>query len=279
MDTIHRPKLNSSRTSNRIFIEIPVDVYGTDLAGVDFTDRAITKFVSHKGASLLLARRLGPDQEIVMSLASGREAQARIVGHIECLSKHIVYGVAFLGAEEDFWGIAFQQQQSTTAGNVLLECLACRRREDIALDEIGLAVFEARERLLRDCQSCCMSTFWVPVRPFDCIIKQTSGSKAPTMPSPQALSERQGAFGNRAGQRTCIRQLRNIEVVYAVDISCSGLRFRSCRLYAPDEWIEVAVPYIENAANVFVPAQIAWMKSFQDEKEYGTRYLTFAASR
>ncbi|MGE0407331.1 MAG: PilZ domain-containing protein [Candidatus Korobacteraceae bacterium] len=259
-----------------MFIKIPVEVLGTELTGMDFFDKAVTDSVSRHGAGILIARPLGPDQEIMIKLEHGREAAVRVIGHIGDHNDGFIYGITFIEDQQDFWGIEFHDIGIATAGRVLLECLACHRKIDFGLDVIDLAVFEAKERIRRSCSNCHDHTFWGPVHSSGATLEIPSETLPALPPSPSKLLDRRRNRRLHIQKAACIRQhFQTEEIANTLDVSHTGLRFRSRRSYQPDSWVEVAMPYIQGGANIFVPARIAWMKSESDLNEYGVEYQTF----
>jgi PilZ domain len=74
----------------------------------------------------------------------------------------------------------------------------------------------------------------------------------------------------------CVRQPNATEdIVACEDVSRGGLRFLSRRSYAAKCIIEVAVPYTEDAPNIFVPAQIVYVLELPERKLFrcGVAYL------
>ena len=67
------------------------------------------------------------------------------------------------------------------------------------------------------------------------------------------------------------------EVTQIVNISRGGFCFSSLNTYIKDSNIEVAVPYTEGAANIFVSAKVVWQREVpkSKRKEYGVSYQKF----
>ncbi len=262
----------SRARGNRVFLQIPVEVYGTELSGMHFLEKCITDSVSRNGASLAIGRSLAPDQEVsIKRINNNREGLARVVGQMGKSDGKLIYGVVFVDAEEDFWGISFTESQEPAAGKVLLECFACHRQEDAALDEMELAVFMAEGRLQRRCRRCRESTIWGPVLVSD---------PARQEEQPKLKLGRGGANPEERRQNrrmpmlrvACIRRQSRLDVVETIDVSRTGFRFRSRLSYDLDAWIETSVPYIKDGVNIFTPARIAWVRAANDFKEYGVEY-------
>lgn len=66
----------------------------------------------------------------------------------------------------------------------------------------------------------------------------------------------------------------NADVVDVMNVSRGGVCFRSVRVYPQDTWVQVAVPYTANAANIFVAGRIVRSRKLIDGLvEYGVEYV------
>jgi len=122
----------SERRSDRVTVEMPIEVSGADAIGKTFCDNSRTLIVSRHGAKILLTRKLAPDQEIIIrSLETGIEGACRVVGHITEEADGYTYGVSLLDEEVNPWGIEFPppSEAEKALGRVVLECARCHARE------------------------------------------------------------------------------------------------------------------------------------------------------
>ena len=72
----------------------------------------------------------------------------------------------------------------------------------------------------------------------------------------------------------CIRQLGfPDEIVVCQNLSRGGIRFRSSRLYATDSRIEVAVPFLSQGVNIFVPSYIVHVEERDGFFSIGAAYI------
>ncbi len=74
----------------------------------------------------------------------------------------------------------------------------------------------------------------------------------------------------------CIRHpMLGDEVVYTVNVSRGGFRFRSSKDYAVATLIEASLPYVPGAANIFAPARIVYREDYptQATRAYGVAYV------
>lgn len=153
------------RRTDRVTVAIPVEVTGTEAGGGGFFDRTETQRISRHGASLVLRRKLAPDQELTLrNLENQREAEVTVIGQIGTTEQGELYGVAFTsGSEsENLWDIAFPlvAESDDAAFRIVMGCVACKTREVAYLNELEAEVFQASGVLRRNCARCRQSTVW-----------------------------------------------------------------------------------------------------------------------
>ena len=73
----------------------------------------------------------------------------------------------------------------------------------------------------------------------------------------------------------CIQEPGGAEdVVQALDLSRTGITFHGSQPYEVNSWINLAVPYMPGAANIFVAGRIASRKDLPDGQfEYAVQYV------
>jgi hypothetical protein len=269
------------RRSDRIDLELPIRVFGTDVTGDDFSDETRTLVVSRYGAKILLNRKVAPEQELtVCCISSRKEASVRVIGQV---GKGPHYAVEILDIDFDLWGIEFPPlaDSENAAARVLLECPRCRSRELTYLNEFEAEVYGASNSLSRACKRCRETTLWRPSK-----AEVVSGQSAPLeelkeptqLPSTSPQRTRDERKHVRVSSRlsACIHHAAlGSEVVETEDVSRGGFRFKSRRSYPQDSLIEAAVPYSPTGANIFIPARIVRSVQLPEEKrtEYGVAYI------
>ena len=249
-----------ARQSERITLELPIQVTGSNLFGDVFLCEGWTEVVSENGARIRLTQSLAPDQEItVRCTETGNEAVARVVGRVNTKSKQNIYGIMLLNSVAHPWGISFPPRGDSAGavGRIVLECLACHMRELVYLDGFELEVLESSETLSRFCKRCADSTMWK--KSFE------------PLPSSQADSE-SSLNNSQERRREARREVRTIacirsreygeELVKVRNVSRSGLCFEGRRAYETNWGIEVAIPYSSGGGNIFLPARIARVQNF-----------------
>jgi PilZ domain len=247
----------TARRSDRISLEIPIQVVGSGGDGKVFVEDTRTVLVSRHGAKILLWTDLIPEQEITISCPStGKEAPARVVGRLEDVDGRRSYGVAFLDSEVDLWDIEFPPlaESEQAVGRVLLECMACHSRQVTYLDDYEAETLESSGHLSRPCKRCGTSLWKVRTDEPASLDPPIPSPKAPSSPEPVPVSPRASA-GLR--MRACLRHPQfGDEIVTTESVSRGGLSFRSAKDYDTSLPMQVAVPFLSGAANIFAPVHI-----------------------
>jgi hypothetical protein len=266
---VQEAAVSAPRKGDRISISISVQVSFTDLRGEHFSEVAQTVNVSRSGCCLLLKRSLASGQKIrFQRIGSGEEAVGRVVGQTGIRSEGNLYGVEVLDQGDNFWGIRFPEQKELEHSpvRVLLKCATCQSCEVVALNEVDLSVFQITHRLTRKCQVCSASTLWEQVP-----------DKVGPQESPRAEKKPEKRKHGRVNMKTvaCVGPLGpSADKVDVENISRGGMCFRSSRTYREDSWVQVAVPYTEGAANIFVAGRIVRSRKINNElTEYGVEYV------
>ncbi len=262
------------RSSDRVYLEIPIVLTGTDPAGREFVEETKTLVVGGRGAKIKSRHALVPQQRLrIRCLKTGRVSDLRVAGPIGGDEEGGHYGVELLNAGTDFWGISFPLLTSAgrAASRMLLECTRCHSQEVAHLDVFELEVLLANECLMRSCRQCKDSSLWIPPAlegGESAISDLASISRHP-------IHERKDP---RISLRVdaCIRHpVYGDEVVVTENVSRGGFRFRSTRDYPIASLIEAALPYVPGAANIFAPARIVYREDHptQAMRAYGVAYV------
>jgi hypothetical protein len=290
-DNLETNKRAEKRQSERISLSLPIEVWGTDLSGRDFKQKAVTKQLARYGGTMILGIALGPEQVVAIQLLSGRaqEANVRIVGQVGLQTLGHVYGFAFQDeTKQTFWGIHFPPlgENEDFLTKVVVECGGCSRREIAPLNEVEFDVFEANDRITRHCGACRQSTTWKKAN-----FERTEAQPArPTLPSeltsrnipptaetaapPWPATDLRRARRVKVGLKGCVLLGGDEQIVSVSDLSRGGIRFHARRKYDLDQWVQVAVPYTMASANIFRPGKILWRKERGDTAfEYGLKFV------
>jgi hypothetical protein len=258
-------------SSDRVAIGIPVVIRGTDLNGREFIERTSTEHISRHGASLVLKRLLGPDQQITLRRTGlGVETTARVVGQVGIRSQGHIYGIVLEDAH--FWGVNFPSATHVNL-RVELRCTCCAVRETAELNEIEAAVLEANKILSRPCSECHATTFWQALAANLQAACPSRDGESVAAPSSKTNRRRNLRTALRASACLCQPSgLRDVSRV--LDVSRGGISFQTTENYILHSWVELAAPYTEGGANIFVPGRIVWERRVNDEvREYGVQYV------
>ncbi len=145
-----------NRRSSRVKLKLPIQISGTNAMGGGFIEHGLAEVVNRHGAKIYLTNALVRDQEIrVLSLATGREANARVRGLIGKEPKGYCYGIQLLDVEVNIWGIEFLLlPESRRFVRMLLECVRCHTEELVILNEFEVEVLGANNSFSKDCSRC-----------------------------------------------------------------------------------------------------------------------------
>jgi hypothetical protein len=281
---------NTTRRSDRVSLELPLQLSGTDSTGQGYIAEGRTLLLSRHGAKIVLNRKLSPHQELtVRCLSTNSTADARVVGLIGRGPHGYFYGIEFLDEGANPWKIEFPPMADAhkAVARTLLECSACKTRAIAYMSDIEAEIFEANRCLPRTCQKCGGKALWT--EPVLVIIEgpdSTPSAKgfdvqAAMLKLLRSQNERQDT---RAHLRmtACVRSPEfGEEVVFTEDVSNGGLRFKSPKRYSLGSVIEVAVPYTRKVGNIFVLAQIEWEYPLPNEGVtlFGAWYVQMQGSK
>ena len=274
---------STARRSDRITIELPVVVTGSDALGSGFLEQGITAVIGRHGAKILLQRKLVPHQEInIRCLTTSKESDARIIGQVGgTLDGFFYYGVELLDSDTNIWDIEFPpvDESEVAVGRVLLECIRCHSRELVYLHEIEAEVFEVNRSLSRHCRKCSDLSVWRETHlRADEELPQAPSQPAAALPPPPPKRTRNDRKHLRLDLKVevCVRHPQyGEEIVGTVNVSRGGFRFKSRKNYGEGWVIEAALPYQRGGANIFAAARIVYVG--QDPSEgvnvYGVAYI------
>src|SRR5216684_4597667 len=145
------------RRSSRIPKEIDILLVGSDTEGKVFSETTKTVLLSRHGAGILSQYKLSAEQELILRrLDTDKEAEVRVVGQLGAHGESHTYGVAFLGAEVDLWGVDFPSMTDSEkeASRVLLQCSSCKAREMVRQSDLESDVYLVNEGIIRFCRKC-----------------------------------------------------------------------------------------------------------------------------
>ena len=194
-----------------------------------------------------------------------------------------IYSVEILDPAADLWGVEFPPiaESPESVARMLLDCISCRSREVVYLNELELRTFETNRGIARHCKTCGVPSIWVQAPHED--EKKLFGRRARGRRGSDGQASIPPGGEQRGRQRmrlktrltACVRQPdTDDELAVCEDISPVGMCFRSKRRYETNAAIEVAVPYSPDAANIFLPARVVYSEEMPKAGlfRHGTEY-------
>ena len=259
-------------------LQLPVEVIGADLYGQQFFEPTHTVSIHRNGVSILLTNKLGPDTEVIVrNPENSKEAIAFVVGQIPDGKNGHIYGLAFVDASANLWGMQFPPAEE--ARTVQLVCSGCHSVCAASISDIELEIFEAARELTRSCSTCNSYMTWKATAHAAVQKKpSTSPGRGPhrkVAESPVASPSEERRKNRRAGMRTtaCVRFSGMESVVPCEDISKGGFRFTSRKEFPQGTRVEAAVPYTPSSTNIFTPASIIYCHKMPDGQfRHGVSY-------
>jgi len=270
------------RASDRIRYAFRVHMTGTDSSGYDFSQPVRTEVVTRDGGLIVCPMVLHVGDTINL-MRGEKNVSARIVGQVGLLKEEQLYGIQFEEPSPDFWGIHFITPHVEAAGRAVLECGACTIQRILHLGEIEMLVFESTKVVAHDCERCGRQTLWMEPT----ILGEpelltgaeayNQGFESPKAPRSASLNDRKHQRISMRNTKACIRRSGYTDdVVDVLDLSRGGVHFLSFVDYYKHTMVEVAVPYTNGGANVFVPAEVVRIQCRPTSGipgDFGLRYI------
>lgn len=275
------PEGASRRRSKRPLMRIPIEVAGKDADGAPFSESTHTLVVSRDGARIALKSSLRAGDRIIITNTEREEScPFRVVGRTEdTYSDCGDWGVECLQPNRNFWGIYIPEITSTRAQgegiDVLIECVACRRREMAQLSMDQYRTLSTESALTRRCAACGRDSRWefgfADVRVVEA--RGPASNASPSALSPPGAQERRGARRFVAMLPLRMRnQQGKEEKTRTENLSKLGLCFLSDLVMEEGEGIGLAVGPDEDRKQELA-ARIAWRRPITGSTRslYGVR--------
>src|SRR6267154_353667 len=275
-----------ARRSSRIAREIAILLVGSDMEGKVFSEQTKTVLLSRHGAGIVSQYVLSAEQELILRrLDTDKEVEVHVVGQLGHHGESHTYGVAFLDAEVDLWGVDFPSMTDSEkeASRVLLQCSSCKAREMVEQSDLESDVYLVNEGIVRSCKRCGSSTIWKraaedaggePVR-METTTTEAKERAEPvetlpaTSPDPAPTENRRKHVRTKVNFKACIRSYAfGDDIVTCEDISRGGLRFKSRKEYVAKTEIEVAAPYAPGTPDIFVLGRIVYVVELKQERRF-----------
>jgi hypothetical protein len=270
--------------SDQSSLSIPIEVTWTAIPGRPFTKKGTALAITRFGSLIEFRHELEPTQQISIHCTGvEREVRAQVLGQVRKVRDGYVYGLSWLDANVNLLDIEAPGMDETrqAVSRQMLECDICQTRETVYLDEIQIEVYKGSRSLALRCKQCAAWTMWkeagIEAASHPSHRAARSEASSDSRPVPRTQNERKHFRVRFKKFRACIRRLGYLEEVVRVEnVSRGGFRFFSPKTYRPGTRIEVAIPYMPDADNIFVPARVVRSRELprMKKQEYGAAYVS-----
>jgi PilZ domain len=264
------------RRSERVLIQIPIEVGGKDANGRAFRETSRTIVINHNGARISLRAELRPESRItITNLQNSLSCPFRVVGRVQkSIGMEPEWGVECLEPQVNIWGILFPDktlaQVPEETVDVLLECTVCHARELAQLTLESYRVLVTRSLLSRDCSHCLDPTDWRL-----CFIEEgEEGAIGAPAAKERTRLRPSGAERRRAKRLTAKLPLSvriengGEEITRTENLSKTGICFYSRLEIMTGDHINVTVGEASGSPDRPLRAQVVWARSMD-----GGRFL------
>lgn len=266
---------SAQRRTERVLVQIPIEVKGSDSDGRAFRETTRTVVINRDGARIALRHviRVG-GQLTITNLKSQKTAPFRVVDRVQkTIGMEPEWGVACLDLKADFWGILFPDKKPGKAPaeivDVLLECTVCRTRELARLPMQSYRKLVEKSLISLKCAHCQDGTDWRL-----CFIEEEEGSpgapaKAEKTRLRPAGMERRLAKRLTAKLPLRLRKADNVEEITRTEnLSKTGVCFYSKLEIMTGEEIRLTVGYTPGSSENELRARVVWGRAVGDEEQY-----------
>ena len=254
------------RGTERVLLQLPITVTGTDTEGKSFQEKTRTIVINRNGARICLKAKVRTNDRIaVKNLQSELSCPFRVVVQLEkSLTGQPEWGIECLEPEINFWGILFPKKSAPLEReetvDALLECGVCKSRELAHLSFKEYRSLVEQANLNRYCTQCDDSTDWV----FGFVQEELTSSPQPAGEGGAKSSDSGGAERRRAKRLTAKLPLRirledgREEVTRTEDLSKTGVRFYSHLKLVKGDAIRLSVGASLDSPGTEIAAKVMW---------------------
>lgn len=266
----------AQRRTERVLIQIPIEVKGNDAEGRPFRETTRTVVLNRDGARIALRSvpRIGARLTIT-NLQNKTTCPFRAVSRVQkTIGLEPEWGVECLDPKADFWGILFPQKTSgqTPAEmvDVLLECTVCRTRELAQLPLTSYRKLVAKSLLSLKCPHCDDSTDFRL-----CFIEEEEGGAIGAPAKKEKTRLRPSGKERRRAKRLTAKlplRLRTAggieEITRTENISTTGVCFYSKLPIMTGEAIRLTVGYAQGSPENELPAKVVWGRAVGGNEQF-----------
>jgi PilZ domain len=257
------------RRSERVLIQIPIEVKAKDADGVAFRETSRTIVINRNGARISLRAVLRPESRVTITNLQNRlSCPFRVVGRVQrTIGLQPEWGVECLEPQANFWGILFPDKALTQAPgetvDVLLECTVCHTRELAQLSLESYRLLVTRSLLSRDCSECLDATDWRL-----CFIEEgEEGAIGAPAAKERTRLRPSGVERRRAKRLTAKLPLRvrtdngGEEITRTENLSMTGVCFYSRREIMTGDRINLTFGEASGSPDRALRARVVWARS------------------
>jgi hypothetical protein len=258
-------------------------ITGEDAAGIKFADEVETRATLKHGMVILSQRNLIPGTDVGLEFAAAFTC-GRVLAQLGLWDGQQLYAVEYKTDSSPLFKHDSATNRLSTNERLLLQCSICSGQEEFELNDIQLTVFRSTRSVLMGCKRCAGDSLWTAPTTLD-DPNLMIGSQAYEQQH-GAISPRNRTIDNRRYKRTAVKRVKAClrranggeDVVEVLDISRGGIRFLSYVDYPPDTFLQLAVPYMKEAENMFTAGRIVRVQcrpTVDIPGEFGLEFVRF----
>jgi PilZ domain len=261
------------RRTERVLIQVPIEIRGNDRNGNPFRETTQTVVINRDGARISSRTALRPESRItVTNLQNQRACLFRVVDRVQkTIGLEPEWGVECLEPGLDFWGILFPNKQASGVAeetvDVLLECTVCRTKELAQLSLESYRGLVTKSLAGRECKKCLDTTDWR----LSFIEEEEQGAIGAPAVKERTRLRPAGAERRRAKRLTAKLPLRvraadgAEEITRTENLSKTGICFYSRREMLTGDRIALAVGEPTPSPGRELRARIVWAREVGGE--------------
>jgi PilZ domain len=264
------------RRTERVLIQVPIEVKGKDAEGRPFREASRTIVINRNGARIALRTVLRAESHVsITNLQNQMSCPFRVVGRVQkTIGLEPEWGVECLEPQVNFWGILFPDKNTAQAPeetvDVLVECIVCKTRELAQLSLEAYRGLVARSLVSRECAHCLDATDWRL-----CFMEEGEAGAigAPAVKEKTRLRP-SGVERRRAKRLTAKLPLRlrttegQEEITRTENLSKTGVCFYSRREIMTGDLVTLTVDYALGGPAREVRARVVWGRAVGGDEQY-----------
>jgi hypothetical protein len=266
---------SAQRRTERVLIQIPIEVKGNDTEGRAFRETTRTVVINRDGARIALRSVPRPNAHVtITNLQSQKTCQFRVVSRVQkTIGLEPEWGVECLDAKTNFWGILFPEKQAgpppAEMVDVLLECTVCRTRELAQLPLASYRKLVEKSLIAINCSRCKESTDWRL-----CFIEEEAGAMGAPAKEEKTRLRPAGIERRRAKRLTAklplrLRKAEKVEEITRTEnLSKTGVCFYSKLQIVTGEEIRLTVGYAAGSPENEIRARVVWGRAVGGNEQF-----------